>query len=103
MTKIEISEGNLTTPEYESKSEESREIRADKPDVADWPWPKVKSRRSQQLVGSGIVLGLIFWAAYILVSSKKIDSVEVLTFELTIALIICFALAIHLRRTRISS
>jgi len=79
MTKIPISEGNATTPEYNSESEE----------------------RIQQLLGSGIVLGLIFWAAYIVVSSKKIDSVDVITFELTIALIICFAMAIHLRRASV--
>jgi len=101
MTKIEISEGNATTPEYDSESEESSEVRADKLDMADWIWPKVRSKRIQQLLGSGIILGLIFWAAYIVVSSKKIDSVDVITFELTIALIICFAMAIHLRRTSV--
>lgn len=103
MTKIEISDGNLAKREYGSASDESDEIRADKSDTADGAWLKARANRIKQLLGSGIVLGLIFWAAYILVSSKKIDSVEVLTFELTIALIICFALAIHLRRTRISS
>jgi hypothetical protein len=103
MTKIEISDGNLAKREYGSVSDESDEIRADKSDTADGAWLKARANRIKQLLGSGIVLGLIFWAAYILVSSKKIDSVEVLTFELTIALIICFALAIHLRRTRISS
>ena len=101
MTKIEISEGNVTKRDYESESEESGAIRADKPDITDWIGPKVRSKRIQQLVGSGIVLGLIFWAAYIVVSSKKIDSVDVITFEFTIALIICFALAIHLRRTSV--
>jgi hypothetical protein len=103
MTKIEISDGNLAKREYGSVSDESDEIRADKSDTADGAWLKARANRIKQFLGSGIVLGLIFWAAYILVSSKKIDSVEVLTFELTIALIICFALAIHLRRTRISS
>ena len=103
MTKIGISEGNLAKPEYGSVSDESDEIRADKSDTADGAWLKARAKRIKQLLGSGIVLGLAFWATYIVVSSKKIDSVEVLTFELTIALIICFALAIHLRRTRISS
>ena len=103
MTKIEISDGNLAKREYGSVSDESDEVRADKSDTADGAWLKARANRIKQLLGSGIVLGLIFWAAYILVSSKKIDSVEVLTFELTIALIICFALAIHLRRTRINS
>jgi hypothetical protein len=101
MTKIPISEENVITPEYDSESEESGEVRADKPDRADWIWPKVRSKRIQQLLGSGVILGLIFWAAYIVVSSKTIDSVDVITFELTIALIICFAMAIHLRRTSV--
>jgi hypothetical protein len=101
MTRIEISEGNLTEPEYGSDSEESSELRADKPKTADWAWSKVRSKRVMQLLGSGIVLGLIFWAAYIVASSKKIDSVDVITFELTIAVIICFAIAVHLRRSSV--
>ncbi|MGZ5561491.1 MAG: hypothetical protein ACXWER_03155 [Halobacteriota archaeon] len=102
MTRIKISEGNLAEPEYGSESKESGVIRADNPNTADWAWSKVRSKRIMQLLGSGIVLGLIFWAAYIVVSSKKIDSVDVLTFELTIAFIICFAIAVHLRRSSVS-
>jgi hypothetical protein len=102
MTRIEISEQNLTGPEYGSESEESAEIGSDKLNTADWAWFKVRSKRVKQLLGSGIVLGLIFWAAYIVVSSKKIDSVDVITFELTIAIIICFAIAVHLRRSSVS-
>jgi hypothetical protein len=102
MTRIEISEENLTEPEYGSESEERGEIRSDKLHTADWAWSKVRSKRVMQLLGSGIVLGLIFWAAYIVISSKKIDSVDVITFELTIAIIICFAIAAHLRRSSVS-
>ncbi|HEY5138009.1 MAG TPA: hypothetical protein VIJ25_01635, partial [Methylococcales bacterium] len=69
MTRIKISEGNLAAPEYGSESEESGEIRADKPNTADWVLSKFRSKRITQLLGSGIVLGLIFWAAYIVVSS----------------------------------
>jgi hypothetical protein len=102
MTRIEISEESVTEPEYGSESEERGEIRSDKLHTADWAWSKVGSKRVMQLLGSGIVLGLIFWAAYIVVSSKKIDSVDVITFELTIAIIICFAIAVHLRRSSVS-
>jgi hypothetical protein len=102
MTKIEIREENLTEPEYGSKSEESGQIRADTLNTADWAWSKVRSKRIMQLLGSGIVLGLIFWAAYIVVSSKKIDGIDVIAFELTIATIICFAIAVHLRRSSVS-
>jgi hypothetical protein len=102
MTRIEISEENVTGPEYGSESEESAEIGSDKLHTADWAWSKVRSKRVMQLLGSGLVLGLIFWAAYIVVSSKKIDSVDVITFELTIAIIICFAIAVHLRRSSVS-
>jgi hypothetical protein len=102
MTKIEISEGKLPEYEYGSESEEIDEIRADKPNKADWAWPEVRSKRIMQLSGSGIVLGLIFWAAYIVISSKEIDSVDVITFELTIAVIICLAIAVHLRRSSVS-
>jgi len=101
MTKIGISEGNLTKPEYGSASDESDEIRADKSDTADGPWPKVRSTRVKQLLGSGIALVLSFWATYIVVSSKEMDSVDVIAFELTIATIICFAIAVHLRRTSV--
>lgn len=99
MTKIEISKDKLTESEYYSESEESVEIRADKPNTVDLAWPKIRSKRVMQLLGSGIVLGLIFWAAYIVVSGKKIGSIDVIIFELTIATIICFAIAMHLRRT----
>jgi hypothetical protein len=102
MTRIEISDENLTEHEYGSESEEIGEIKADKPNKADWAWPEVRSKRIMQLLGSGIVFGLIFWAAYIVVSSKEIDSVDVITFELTIAVIICFAIAVHLRRSSVS-
>src|SRR5665647_3314553 len=102
MTRIKISEGNLAEPEYGSESEESGEIRADKPNTADRVLSKVRSKRIIQLLVAGIVLGLIFCAAYIVVSSKKIDCVDVLTFELTIAVIICFAIAVHLRRSSVS-
>jgi hypothetical protein len=102
MTKIEITDGNLTELEYSSEPEESGEIKAGKPNTADWAWSKVRSKRIMQLLGSGIVLGIIFWAAYIVVSSKKIDSVDVITFEITIAVIICFAIAVHLRRSSVS-
>jgi hypothetical protein len=102
MTRIRISQGNLAESEYGSESEESGEIRADKSNTADWVLSKARSKRIIQLLGSGIVVGLIFWAAYIVVSSKKIDSVDVITFELTIAVIICFAIAVHLRRSSVS-
>jgi predicted signal transduction protein with EAL and GGDEF domain len=103
MTKISISEGSFAEPEYGSESEESVEIRAGKSDTAGKAWPKVRSKRITQVLGSGIVLLLSFWAAYIIVSGKKIDTVDVITFELTIVVIICFAIAMHLRRTSVRS
>ena len=93
MTKIGINEGNLAKPQYGSVSDESYEIMADKSDTADGPWLKARAKRIKQLLGSGIVLVLAFWATYIVVSSKEMDSVDVIAFELTIATIICFAIA----------
>jgi hypothetical protein len=101
MTKIAISEGSFAEPEHGSESEESGEIRADKPNTVGRAWPKVRSKRNTQVLGSGIVLLLVYWAAYIIVSGKKIGTVDVITFELTIAVIICCAIAVHLRRTSI--
>jgi hypothetical protein len=101
MTKIGISEGNITKSEYSSASDESDEIRVDKLDTADGSWPKVRSKRIKQLLASGIALVLAFWATYIVVSSKEMGSVDVIAFELTIATIICFAIAVHLRRTSV--
>jgi hypothetical protein len=101
MTKIEISDGNLTKSESSSASDESDEIRAHNSDSAAGAWSNVRSKRFKQLLGSGIALVLAFWATYIVVSSKEIDSVDVITFELTIATIICFAIAVHLHRTSI--
>jgi hypothetical protein len=101
MTKIEISDGNFTKSESRSASDESDEIRADKSDSADRAWPKIRSKRFKQLLGSGIALVLAFWATYIVVSSKEIDSIDVIAFELTIATIICIAIAVHLRRTNV--
>jgi hypothetical protein len=101
MPKIEIREGTWTELEYGSESEESGQKRAHKPNKVEWTWPKVRSKRIMQLLGSGIVLGFIFWAAYIVVSSKKIDSVDVIIFELAVATIICCAIAVHLRHTSV--
>ncbi len=101
MTKIGIIEGTLTKPEYGSVSDESDETRVDKLDTADGTWLKVRAKRIKQLLGSGIALVLAFWATYIVVSSKEMDSVDVIAFELTIAIIICFAIAVHLRRTSV--
>jgi hypothetical protein len=101
MTKIGISEGNITKSEYSSASDESDGIRVDKSDTADGAWPKVRSKRIKQLLASGISLVLAFWATYIVASSKEMDSVDVIAFELTIATIICFAIAVHLRRTSV--
>lgn len=101
MTKIGINEGNLAKPQYGGVSDESDEIRADKSDRADGSWLKARAKRIKQLLGSGIVLVLAFWATYIVVSSKEMDSVDVIAFELTIATIICFAIAEHLRRTSV--
>jgi len=101
MTKIAISEGSFAESEYDSESEESRELSEDKPNTAGRAWPKVRSKRITQVLGSGIVLLLIYWAAYIIVSGKKINTVDVITFELTIVVIICLAIAVHLRRTSV--
>jgi hypothetical protein len=101
MTKIEISEGNLAKPEYGGVSVESDEIIADKSDTADGAWLQARAKHFKQLVGSGIVLVLAFWATYIIVSSKEMDSADVIAFELTIVTIICCAIAVHLRRTSV--
>ncbi|MGZ4884261.1 MAG: hypothetical protein ACXV5H_04055 [Halobacteriota archaeon] len=101
MTKIEISEGNLTKLEYGGVPDESDETGVNESDMANSGWLKVRANRIKQLVGSGIVLVLVFWATYIVVSGKEMDSVDVIAFELTIATIICFAIAVHLRRTSI--
>jgi hypothetical protein len=101
MTKIEISEGDLAETAYRSESDEGSETRAGKPNISDWAWRKVRSKRITQLLGAGIVLGLILWAAYIVASRKKFDSVDVITFELTITVIVCVAIAVHLRRSSV--
>src|SRR5664279_1540396 len=102
MTKIGISEGNLAKPEYGSVSDESDEIRADKSDRADGSWLKARAKRIKQLLGSGIVLVLAFWATYIVVSSKEMDSVDVIAFELTIATLSLIHISEPTRRTPIS-
>jgi hypothetical protein len=98
MTKIEITEGDLAGAPHGTEPDKGSEKRQGKPNVTEWAWLKVRSKRVTQLLGATIISALILWAAYIIAANKKIDSVDVITFELTITVIICLAIAVRLNR-----
>jgi hypothetical protein len=99
MTKIEIAEGDLAEAPYGTGSDEDSEKRVGKLNITKWAWSKVRSKRVTQFLGVTIISALILWTAYIIAANKKIDSVDVITFELTITVIICLAIAAHLNHS----